>query len=371
MIKYFDLIIAIAIAFILIKFISNYKIMFSYLGNLWSIITPFIFSFVVAYILNPLMKVFEKRFNLKRGVSILLTYIMLLVILGIIITVLIPKVYLNIIDMIKSIPYLADTTQQWVNTFLSNPLVRNVIKTTDLKIKPDIVISKLSDFTMYILNTLLSKTWSFTNCFLKWIFGFIISIYVLCDKEKFIAFGKKIIYIVFKEKKGNSLLEFARTMNNMIGTYIGIKAIDSTIIGIIAFVGLSILKSPYAILIAVIVGITNMIPYFGPFLGMLVAFIINIFFNVTRSFLVLIFLFCLQQFDGWYLDPKLVGGRVGLRPFLVIFAVTLGGGFYGPVGMILSVPIMAVLKIYIDRLLKEYDKRIEERKYGQDKKEEK
>ncbi len=238
-------------------------------------------------------------------------------------------------------------------------------------LKPDFIIGKTSEFVVQILDKLLSKTWSFTNSFIKWIFGFIVSIYVLYDKEKFINIGKKIIFITFNEKNGSKIIEFFKNLHYMIGLYIGTKALDSTIIGGIAFIGLNILKSPYPLLIALIVGVTNMIPYFGPFIGMVVAFTINIFFSLFKAFAVLIFLFLLQQFDAWYLDPKLIGGKVGLTPFLVIFAVTLGGGLYGPVGMILAVPIMAVIKLYADKAIKRYDnKRIQQEKNSQNTNEE-
>ena len=158
----------------------------------------------------------------------------------------------------------------------------------------------------------------------------------------------------FKEKKGKSFENFVRTLHKMIGVYIGTKAIDSTIIGFLSLVGMLIIGIPYAFLLSLVVGFTNMIPYFGPFLGMVVAFSINIFINPTKAIIVLIFLFLLQQFDAWYLEPKLIGNKVGLSPFLIILGVTIGGGFYGPIGMILASPVMAIIRVYTDRKLEEF-----------------
>ena len=140
----------------------------------------------------------------------------------------------------------------------------------------------------------------------------------------------------------------------MIGTYLGIKAIDSLIIAFIALVGLNILGSQYVLLLSVIVGVTNMIPYFGPFIGILTGFVINVFSSPISAVIIAIFLLLLQQFDAWFLDPKLIGNKVGLSPLLVILAVTLGGGFYGIIGMILASPVMSVIKIYAGKAVNKY-----------------
>ncbi len=337
-----------------------------------TIISPFIFAIIIAYILNPFMKFIERKFSLSRKLSILFTYVFIIFFISIFIIYLLPKITYNIIDIVKSIPQFANDAQRCLNKIIIEHNLKEVINSSGMNnLKPDFIIGKTSEFVVQILDKLLSKTWSFTNSFIKWIFGFIVSIYVLYDKEKFINIGKKIIFITFNEKNGSKIIEFFKNLHYMIGLYIGTKALDSTIIGGIAFIGLNILKSPYPLLIALIVGVTNMIPYFGPFIGMVVAFTINIFFSLFKAFAVLIFLFLLQQFDAWYLDPKLIGGKVGLTPFLVIFAVTLGGGLYGPVGMILAVPIMAVIKLYADKAIKRYDnKRIQQEKNSQNTNEE-
>ena len=145
----------------------------------------------------------------------------------------------------------------------------------------------------------------------------------------------------------------------MIGTYIGIKALDSLIIGIISLVGLMILRLPYAPLLALVVGVTNMIPYFGPFVGMLTCAIVALFITPFRALVVFIFLLALQQFDAWYLEPKLVSGKVGIGPFWVILGVTIGGGFFGPLGMILASPTVATIKIYYKKIVNKYKEKHE------------
>lgn len=163
--------------------------------------------------------------------------------------------------------------------------------------------------------------------------------------------AKTLTYMSLKEKNGSRLVSFIRTYNKMIGMYVGIKAIDSMIIGSLALIGLSILKVPYAPLLALIVGITNMIPYFGPLVGIVISFVVTLFSSPLQAVVVAMLLFALQQFDAWYLEPKLIGKKVGVSPLGIIFGVTLGGGILGPVGMILGSPTMATARIYYNKLV--------------------
>lgn len=352
--KYIDIIIGVIIAYVLIRVVDNYNYFFDIVGKAKVILTPFIYAFIIAYILNPLMNLFERKLKLRRWISICLTYAIIIGLLVIMVTTLIPKTVDSIIDIASNVPYYATVVQDKINELLSNPSVQDVLSSANYmdQINLDFITSKGSELLVASLNSIVSNMVTFTSSVVKWVFGFIISMYILADKETFLKIGKTFTYMILKEKKGSKFLELVQNVHHMIGIYIGIKAIDSLIIAVMAFVGMTVLKIPYAILLAVVVGITNMIPYFGPFIGMLVAFVINMFISPIKAVVVLIFLFLLQQFDGWYLDPKLIGGKVGLHPFLVILAVTIGGGVYGAVGMILSVPIMAVIKIYADRIIK-------------------
>ena len=155
--------------------------------------------------------------------------------------------------------------------------------------------------------------------------------------------------MILKEEKGTKLIDLVRTYHEMIGKYIGTKAIDSAIIGVLAFLGLMLLDVPYTPLLAIVVGVTNMIPYFGPFVGEVVGAAVGLFVSPTMAITIFVFLLALQQFDAWYLDPKLIGDKVGVKPFYIILAVTIGGGFFGPIGMLLASPTMATINIYYER----------------------
>lgn len=345
-IKYFDLIVAVILAFIIIQALLNYKIIFLLIGKAVNVLYPFIVAFIIAYILNPVMNFLENNLRLKRGQSILLTYAFIIIVIVAFSMLLLPKIFSNAIEIAQSIPSFTEEVHKWIN----NHNIGSLVNSGDfIKNNAGSLVQKFSALTSNWLNIILSTTISFTSSLINILFGLIISIYILFDKEKFKKISRKLTYIAFEEKWANNIIELFKNVNNMISLYIGTKAIDSLIIGAISLIGLIIFKSPYVMLIAIIVTITNMIPYVGPFLGMIPPFLINLFYDPKRALWILVFLILLQQFDAWFLEPKLVGDKVGLSPFLLILGITIGGSLFGIWGMLLASPITAVIKIYVGR----------------------
>ena len=357
--KYLKIFAIIILSYIGIKLIDNYKTLAKGLSTIYTILFPFILAFIIAYILNPVVKLFNKKFKLSKKLSIALTYILFIGILVVGAFVLFPKLYVSIIELIDAIPTLTKEFQDKLSIILENIETKTHIsqfKAFDFDINT--MIEKFSVIFTSLFSGILNTAIALTTSLVNIIFGFLISIYVLSDKENFLNFGKRITLTLLGEKYGIRTITFLNILNKKVGTYISIKALDSLIIGFIAFIGLYIMNSKYILLLAVIVGITNMIPYFGPFIGMVVAFFVNLFAADFKLGLIsLIFLFILQQFDAWYLDPKLIGNKVGLSPYLVILSVTIGAFLYGPVGMILASPVASVVRIYTLKILDKYDYR--------------
>ncbi|MBU5315343.1 AI-2E family transporter [Clostridium bornimense] len=351
---YIKIVCTVIVAYILMNLIDNIGYFTGIFGKFYGVIQPFIFGLIIAYILNPIMKLFEKKLKFTRVISILFTYLIVIGVIAITSVYLFPKLYYSIEDFIGRIPYMSIELQKWINEFIKNDAVGNILESGILEFNPQILIPKISEISAATLNMLLTSIVAFTNSFVKFLFGFLVAIYILYDKEKIVYLFKKVLFIVVKEKRGIAICNVARNLHKMIGTYLGIKAIDSLIIAFIALVGLNILGSQYVLLLSVIVGVTNMIPYFGPFIGILTGFVINVFSSPISAVIIAIFLLLLQQFDAWFLDPKLIGNKVGLSPLLVILAVTLGGGFYGIIGMILASPVMSVIKIYAGKAVNKY-----------------
>jgi Predicted permease len=345
-IKYFDLIVAVILSFIIIQALLNYKSIFLLIGKAINVLYPFILAFIIAYVLNPMMNFLENNLKLKRGQSILITYAFIVTIIVAFSMLLLPKIFSNVIEIAQNIPAFTAEIYKWIY----NHNIGGFVNSEEfIKNNAGGLVQKFSVLTSNWLNIILSTTISFTSSLINILFGLIISIYILFDKEKFKELSVKLTYITFREKWANRIIELIRTVNNMISLYIGTKAVDSLIIGAISLVALILFKSPYAMLIAVIVTVTNMIPYFGPFLGMIPPFLINLFYDPKRALWILVFLIILQQFDAWFLEPKLVGDKVGLSPFLLILGITIGGSLFGIWGMLLASPITAVIKIYIEQ----------------------
>ncbi|MEG2812862.1 MAG: AI-2E family transporter, partial [Clostridium sp.] len=200
-----------------------------------------------------------------------------------------------------------------------------------------------------VLTYLLNATISTTVYIGKWILGALISVYVVIYKDEVISFFKNLTILIFKDRIGSNLVHFTRTLNDRFIAYIVIKGATSSLIGLLAFIGLSIIGSPYSLLISIFVTVFNMIPYFGPFLGISLGFLVNLFLLPSKAIIVAIYLFALQQFDAWVLDPNTVGPKVGLNPLVALVAVTVGGAIYGPIGMLISTPVAATITIYITK----------------------
>lgn len=348
-IKYKDILIfilTITVGYILIK---NYNVLFTFIKGFFSIVSPFIYALVIAYCLNPLMNIFEKRLKFKRGLSVTLTYLTILSLITLCFIYILPNIVHSILSIAEEVPRYIEIVQGWINDALQNENLYKLTKDIGLLDYLSVLSSKSLTTLIVILEGSITSIFSITANLVKIVLGFLIGIYVLLDKEKLINGTKILIYMAFKEERGSSLINWVKIYHKMIGTYIGIKAIDSIIIGFISLVGLLIIKAPYAGLIALFVGVTNMIPYLGPLAGEIVGAFIGIFVSPMMAVTIFLFLFTVQQFDAWYLDPKLIGESVGVRPFFIILALTIGGGYFGIIGMLLASPTIATINIFYDK----------------------
>ncbi|MFR3909963.1 MAG: AI-2E family transporter [Clostridium paraputrificum] len=348
-IKYRDILVIVLIALVGYKLIDNYQMFLNLISTTISVISPFIYAMIFAYCINPIMNLFERRLKMRRGLSIFSTYLLIggAIVIGSLYIV--PSIVDSIISITSEIPGYMETVQGWINEALKNQNFYELINSTGLLDNISVISGNMSSIIIGILNGSVSSIVSITTNVVKIGFGFLISIYILLDKERFITEVKTITYMIFKEERGTKIIGLVRTYHEMIGKYIGTKAIDSAIIGVLAFFGLMVIGAPYTPLLAIVVGVTNMIPYFGPFVGEVVGAAVGLFVSPAMAITIFIFLLALQQFDAWYLDPKLIGDKVGVKPFYIILAVTIGGGFFGPIGMLLASPTMATINIYYER----------------------
>lgn len=344
---YLNIVLTVVVSYILIKFIDNYKYFFDIFNLLLSLLTPFVIAFILAYIFNPLVVFLEKKLKFKRIHSLLFTYGVLGVLIASAIVFTVPVLINSIIDIINQVPSYIDKTQLFFIEIGKS--LKNVDPNTLKDIGDNIVsaLPKLSNLFAGYLGQIFNTTFSVGKFIVQFILAFVICFYILLEKESFLSFTKKTIYVMFGKKYGDFTLDVCDSLNINIGKYFSGKLLDSFIVGVLSFIGLYFIKSQYALLFGILICFMNLIPYFGPAIGMGIVVLINVFYSPTTALLSLIYLLLVQQIEVAVIEPKIVGGQLGLSPFLTIMAVTVGGGFFGIPGMILSVPTIGVIKMYI------------------------
>lgn len=345
---------SLVITYILICVVNNYSYFGGIIFKVISILTPFIIGAIIAYILAPLVDWMEKNLKMKRWMTILIIYGVALIMTISFLIMILPAITNSIIDIINQIPQYTAEVEKWINNNFDSLIGPYMSQIQDSLLT---MIPKISELAKIILDNFLAATVSITTIVVNIVLGLIISVYIIIDKEGIVQYTKKLIYIILKKEKAILLIDVVKTFNTNVGTYVLAKSIDSFFVGLVSFIGLAVIGSKYALLLGIICGLTNMIPYFGPIIGMVPTVLINVFYSFKVAIISLIFLLILQQIEGNIIEPKFVGGKLGLSPILTLFAVTIGGGFFGIIGMILSVPVMGVIKIYIDKSIEKYNYR--------------
>ncbi|MDO4531188.1 MAG: AI-2E family transporter [Bacillota bacterium] len=326
---------------------------------------PFIMGFAIAYVMNPFLNFFERRLmklskffqsrrSMTRILCILINYIIVIGGTVWIVIYLLPEIRDSIMAFATNISvYSTDLNSRIRHIFDQIPFIdsSDVNSVINRILEP---LQHASQNAPQILETLAANVYSFGRITLNFIMAIFIAFYMLYDKERFGRKAKKAIYAFFDEAKSERILKNTNRVHHIFNDFIVGKALDSLIIGILAFIGMTFLKAPFPLILALIIGVTNMIPYFGPFIGAIPAILITLLINPPLAIAVGIFVLILQQFDGNFLGPKILGDSVDLSPLWIILAVMIGGAVMGPVGMFIGVPIFATVKVfggeYIDRL---------------------
>ncbi len=324
----------------------------NFIGTIKNIMKPFLWALVIAFFLNTLLSALERDFKLKRWINILIVYLIFYGTIILFITIITPKIIDNIKNIIRELPYYANKTQKWLSKTPGLLMGMDKYGIFDyIESAVDDFFARLGSSMSSIVNKTVTQVISITSFLVNFVLGSIISIYMLKDKEYFVKNLKRLTYAIFPVNKAESIIEFFKEIKEAFSKFFVGKLLDSLIIGILCFIGCLIMGVRYALLISLIVGVTNMIPYFGPFIGMIPAAVITVFYSPFKALWVVIFIFLLQQFDGLYLGPKILGIQVGLKPFWIILSILIGGGFFGIWGMLFAVPIAAVIKTTLGKYI--------------------
>ncbi len=346
-----------AIIVCVVKLIWNWDDTAGIIGSFFGVVAPFLLGLFIAYIINPLVELLNRKLfrgllkikskGLSKGLSVTLSYVLVISVITTCMFYIVPQ----IIESLKQLSAFIESAQTGYERIVSAIADLNE-KYPEWKLNtvinfiediPEYIEKYIGDVVITVIPTIYTTSMSVINGILDVIIAIIVSVYMLFDKPKLINNIKRFIYAALPEKKADRLLVVSAECNKIFGNFIIGKMIDSIIIGSLCWIIMTIIDIPYALVISVIVGVTNMIPYFGPFIGAVPGILLLLILDFSYAVIFAVLIVILQQFDGLYLGPKILGESTGLRPIWIIFAITVGGSLAGVLGMFLGVPVTAVI----------------------------
>lgn len=337
------------------------------------ILFPFYLGIVLAYLLCPIYNWVVRRvyhnlegrlaknlhaYRVARASATILSVGLLIIAVSGFCLLIIPDLVTSIVGIAQNMPDTVRTVSNWIVAHLEeNPQLAQFLQKylASISTSFDNWLDNSLEAVEPLLNAVVSGAWvgimGTFNAVLDVFVALIICVYVLNSKEIFLAQSKKVILALFKKERADSLFELGYLANKTFGGFINGKIIDSIIIGILCFIAMSVLKLPLATLVSVIVGITNVIPFFGPFIGAIPSIVLLLMVDPVAAIKFAVMVLVLQQLDGNIIGPKILGDSTGLASFWVMFAILMGGGLFGFVGMVLGVPCFALIYTYITRFI--------------------
>lgn len=354
----------IALYFILL----NIKSVLSTFGNIISILKPFIIAFCIAFILNLPMTFFENKvFNLldkqksgyvrklKRPLSILATFI---TVIGLVIALalfVIPELISSISTLLNAVPDYIRSFEKIINQYISSAeILQNAYDTLITTWKELLTI--VGGLLTTSLTSILTTTISITSGVVNFALSIVLTIYMLASKETLLYHSKKMLYAFVSKPLSDKLIRVVRLSNITFSKFITGQCIEAVILGFLCFLGMNIFSMPYSLLVSVLVGVTALIPVFGAFIGTIPSVFLILLINPMQALWFIVFILCLQQFEGNVIYPKVVGNSVGLPAIWVMLAMLVGGSTLGLIGMLIGIPVFSVAY----QLIREYtNKRLE------------
>ena len=359
-----------ALLIIFNQIVGNYESFSEGVGTIKTIISPFIYGFVMAYLLSPIynatvrglykllgkyVKNKQRLFSFCKLVASVVAVVCLIGAVAGLIALIVPQVIESLTGILKSLPQrltqlsalFNDITSKMDNKRLAMKMSEiyaqaqtNLIELAQTKLLPGMgtLVGQVSTQVLLTLKTMMNV-----------MIGVMACVYMLNSKERFQGQFKKVILATLPKEKAEAVFDFAKFTNRTFGGFINGKIIDYIIIGIICFILMKIFGIPYPILISAIIGITNVIPFFGPFIGAIPAAIIILLVSPIHALYFLVLIFVLQQVDGNIIGPAILGNTTGIASFWVLFSIVIGGGLFGFIGMVLGVPVFAIIYYYFSR----------------------
>lgn len=342
---------------LLIWAIYNHKLLLKYIGELYSLISPFVIGLCIAYVVNVIMRPIERLWmkllskckgkwveKMKRPICLLLSILLVIGIILAVVFIIMPELSDSVSSLVSIVPSYVSEVESWWEA-LALRLDKYGVELPQFSFDTDKFIQILKDGGTAVLNTTLSATTSIVTAVINIVLALAFSIYVLAQKETLKRQSKKVLAKLMKPEKMQKLLDMLDLINRTFTNFITGQLTEAVIIGALCFIGMSIFRMPYAPAISVLVGFTALIPVFGAFIGTAIGAFLILLVKPIQAVWFVVFIIVLQQFEGNLIYPKVVGKSVGLPGIWVLVAVTIGGNAMGVVGMLISVPLCSVLYV--------------------------
>lgn len=351
----------IAIATIIVLFLTQTPV-WQYIK---SGLKPLIFAFIIAYILDYSVRFFETKVRLRRSLAILLSLIIFISLIGMLGVVVVPSIIDAVSSLIKTISAIdfdMDVDFSFIQQIdFDNIYLQQFQQSVIDTVAP--ILQRVTNITGSAVLLIVTEIQKITSGVISFILALGIAIYMLAEKKDLNARIKRFIFAYFNDRQVHWIFYVTNLSNRIFKDFVIGKLIDSTIIGFLSYFIFQYFDFQYAVLIALIVGITNMIPYFGPFIGAVPAAVITLIANPSNPISVvyiLILILIIQQLDGLLIGPMILGDSVGVTAFWIILAVTIGGATFGLIGMFLGVPVFVLIKTLIEE---DVERKLEEKGY--------
>ena len=338
------------------KTFDNLANVFGAIGSFINLLMPFIIGAILAFFLYPACKKVEEFFSRskrkkisesKKGLSVLVVYAAFILIIVLAISLLMPRLSASVAEFVKRLPEYMDEINAFIITQAEKGGIFDFLDTNQ-------IAQFLSFENLYNIffrgnwNVYMEGVKGVTSTVASWFMGIIICAYILNERDSLFYMGRKLSGAVIKKDTMNKISHYVSEISSIFYKFFFGKAIDSIIIGIIALIGFIIIDVPYALLMAVITLLFNMIPYFGPIIGAIPVVVVTLLVNdIYSAIWTLLFIIVLQQVDSNIIGPKILGDSVGVSPFWVIFAILVFGGLFGVTGMIIGVPAIAAIRMLL------------------------
>ena len=353
--------------------VGNITVFGNAVSRLVSILAPFIWGLVICYLLSPLMRSVENRLFLPlarklyrknkkndgrrfaRALTVVFCEIVLILVLVALVYLIIPQMLSSVQTLISNSGVYIDNLSKWADGLFKNyPVLDDYLGGFLDNFNTNLgnwLETKLLPRVGSVVTSVTSGVYGVAKSIYNLIIGIIVSIYLLSDKEGFVAAVKRMTYSVFSVETADRLRSGLNFVDRTFMSFLNGKLLDSLIIGIICYIVCSILKMPYTLLVSVIVGVTNIIPFFGPLIGAVPSALIILMVDPTKCLIFIIFVIILQQIDGNIIGPRILGNSTGITGFWVMFSIILGGGLFGFWGLLLGVPVFVVIYSLVTSLI--------------------